>query len=314
MGTTPISEKETYENPASGVMEPGSLSSAKPKGTFRDYLSVTKMGIVVSNLMTLFTGIWLAADGPLPLGTVLLAMLGSSLVIISGTYLNNYLDRDLDQLMARTKKRALPEGRVSPQSILVLGILFGIAGSGVLLTINVATAVLGLIALFFYVVVYTMWTKRTTTLNTLVGAVSGAMPPMMGYAAIYGTVDTTAGILFGILFIWQCSHFLALAMRRAEDYRAAGFQMLPSVHGFQMTKRYLLYYTAILVPVSLMLYTLREVGELYLIGMGVAGIGYIIVNIAGFFAKDDIKFARKSFVYSLVYIMMFTVFVLIDRV
>jgi len=159
-----------------------------------------------------------------------------------------------------------------------------------------------------------MWTKRTTTLNTLVGAVSGAMPPMMGYAAISGTVDMTAWVLFSILFIWQCPHFLALAMRRAEDYRAAGFQMLPSVRGFAVTKRHILRYTAALVLVSIMLYALSEVGMVYLIGMAVLGIGYVILNMTGFFAKDDIKFARNSFVYSLVYVMMFTVLILIDRV
>ncbi|MCI1694386.1 heme o synthase [Aneurinibacillus aneurinilyticus] len=311
---TPISEKNVYENPASRVMEPGPLSEAKPKGDWRDYVSVTKLGIVVSNLMSLFAGVWLAADGPLPVPTVLMAMLGSALVIMSGTCLNNYIDRDLDKLMARTKSRALPEGRVNPQTVMIMGFVFGIAGTITLLLINTLTAVLGLVGLVFYVVVYTMWTKRTTTLNTLVGGISGAMPPMMGYAAISGTIDMTAWVLFGILFIWQCPHFLALAMRRADDYRAAGFQMLPAVRGFAVTKRHILRYTAALVLVSIMLYALGKVGMVYLIGMSILGIGYVIINMTGFFAKDDIKFARKSFVYSLVYLMLFTILVLIDRV
>jgi protoheme IX farnesyltransferase len=310
--STPISENDVYENPA--VLGADSLSKTKPKGTWRDYVSVTKTGMVTSNSMTVFVGLWLAADGPMPIGTALLALLGSALVIACGTCLNNYIERDLDKLMERTKNRALPEGRLHPQSVLLMGIVLGIVGSVILLSINALTAVLGLVALFFYVVVYTMWTKRTTTLNTLVGAVSGALPPVMGYAAISNTLDTTAWVLFGILFIWQCPHFLALAMRRADEYRAAGFQMLPSVSGFQVTKRYIVRYTVMLLLVSLMLYVLQEVGLVYLIGMTVLGIGYVALNVSGFFAKDDIKFARKSFVFSLVYLMMFTLFVLIDRV
>ncbi|QYY42361.1 heme o synthase [Aneurinibacillus thermoaerophilus] len=309
---TPISEKDVCENPANRSIESSVTSGVK--GEWRDYVSVTKPGIVVSNLMTFFVGVWLAADGPLPLGTMLMAMLGSALIIMSGTCLNNFIDRDLDQFMERTKKRALPDGRLNPQSVLMMGIIFGILGSIVLLLVNTLTAVLGLVGLFFYVVVYTMWTKRTTTLNTLIGSVSGAMPPMMGYAAISGMIDLTAWMLFGILFIWQCPHFLALAMRRADEYRIAGFQMLPAVHGFAVTKRYILRYTAFLVLVSVMLYALGEVGMVYLIGMTVLGIGYVIVNMMGFFTKDDIKFARKSFIYSLVYLVMFTVFILIDRV
>jgi protoheme IX farnesyltransferase len=309
---TPISDS-TMES-CSPAVETDQVVKTKPKGNWRDYISVTKTGIVVSNSMTVFAGLWIASDGPLNPITMLLTMLGSALVIMSGTSLNNYIERDYDLLMERTKTRALPDGRLTPQSVLILGIVLGIIGMLMLIAVNMLTAVMGLVALFFYVVVYTMWTKRTTTLNTLVGAVSGAMPPVMGYTAVTGTLDTTAGVLFGILFIWQCPHFLALAMRRADEYKGAGFQMLPSVYGFEITKRQILQYTALLIPVTLMLYALQEVGKVYLIGMSVLGIGYLIVNISGFFTKDDIKFARKSFVYSLVYLMMFTIFILIDRV
>jgi heme o synthase len=317
---TPVSENTlteatvSYENSAEEATQSGSLSEGKRKGGWRDYLSVTKVGITVSNLMTVFAGIWIACDGPLPLGTALLAMLGSALVIMSGTSLNNYIERDLDVLMTRTKTRALAEGRISAQSVLRMGIILGIVGTLILASLNPLTALLGIVALFFYVVVYTMWTKRTTTLNTLVGGVSGAMPPVMGYAAVTGTMDATAWVLFGVLFIWQCPHFLALAMRRADEYRNAGFQMLPAVRGFEVTKRHILRYTAALVPVTLLLYGLHEVGRVYLIGMGLLGAGYVALNVSGLFMKDTMKFARMSFVYSLVYLVMFTVLVMIDRV
>ncbi|WCK54035.1 heme o synthase [Aneurinibacillus sp. Ricciae_BoGa-3] len=285
----------------------------KAKGTWRDYVEVTKTGITVSNLMTAFVGFWIATQGPLDMVTMLLAMIGTALVIMSGTALNNFIDRDLDMLMERTKTRALPSGRLEPANVLRFGIILGVLGTITLASINVLTAVLGLVALFFYVVVYTLWTKRTTTLNTLVGGISGAMPPIMGYAAVKGSLDETALILFTVLFIWQVPHFLALAMRKAKDYSAAGFQMLPSVSGFKVTKRHILSYTIALLPVSLFLYEVGAVGIVYFIGMALLGLGYVVLNMSGFFMKDTMKFARMSFIYSLVYIMMFSILIIMDH-
>lgn len=307
---TPVSEIETveYENTGAAEGKPMTL-----KETIREYVGVTKVGITISNLMSLFAGLWLAADGPLPLGTTILVALGSAFIIMSGTSLNNYIDRDLDRHMERTKNRALAAERLKPQNVMRLGLILGVLGSVLLLSVNTLCAVLGLVALFFYVVVYTMWTKRTTTLNTLVGAVSGAMPPVMGYTAISGTLDLTAWILFFFLFIWQCPHFLALAMRRAADYSNAGFQMMPSVYGFRVTKNHILSYTIALVPISLMLYIVGEVGKVYLVAMSVLGLGYLALNISGLFTKDDIRFARRSFTYSIIYLTLFCLFVMVDR-
>ena len=307
---TPVSEIETVEYENMGVVEGKPMTL---KETIREYVGVTKVGITISNLMSLFAGLWLAADGPLPLGITILTALGSAFIIMSGTSLNNYIDRDLDKHMERTKSRALAAGRLKPQNVMRLGLILGVLGSVLLLLVNTLCAVLGLVALFFYVVVYTMWTKRTTTLNTLVGAVSGAMPPVMGYTAISGTLDLTAWILFFFLFIWQCPHFLALAMRRAADYSNAGFQMMPSVYGFRVTKNHILSYTIALVPISLMLYIVGEVGKVYLVAMSVLGLGYLVLNISGLFAKDDIKFARRSFTYSIIYLTLFCLFVMVDR-
>jgi protoheme IX farnesyltransferase len=261
-----------------------------------------------------FAGCWLAATGPLDLKIVLLTMLGSAFVIMSGTCLNNYIDRDLDSLMERTKKRALPAGRLDPNSVLRVGFYLGIAGTIILGTINLLTALLGLLGLFFYVIVYTYWLKRTSTLNTIIGGVSGAMPPIMGYTAISGTMDLTAWVVFLILFLWQPPHFLALAMRRAEDYKIAGFKMLPVVRGYEVTKWHMLRYTAILVPTTLLLYGIHSVGMVYLIGMAALGCAWIALNTAGLFMKDTIKFSRISFVYSLIYLNLFSLLIFIDRV
>ena len=312
--TSPLESTATCDTVSSRVMEPGPLSEAKPHGDWRDYISVTKVGITVANLLMVFAGCWLAATGPLDLKIVLLTMLGSALVIMSGTCLNNYIDRDLDSLMERTKKRALPSGRLDPNSVLRVGLYLGIAGTIILGTINMITALLGLLGLFFYVIVYTYWLKRTSTLNTLIGGISGAMPPIMGYTAISGTMDLTAWVIFFILFLWQPPHFLALAMRRAEDYKIAGFKMLPVVRGYEVTKWHMLRYTAILVPTTLLLYGIHSVGMVYLIGMAALGCLWIALNTAGLFMKDTIKFSRISFVYSLIYLNLFSLLIFIDRV
>lgn len=312
--TSQLEASMTCENIASRVMEPGPLSEARPRGNWQDYVSVTKIGITAANLLMVFAGCWLATTGSLDMAKVLITMVGSALVIMSGTCLNNYIDRDLDRLMERTKERALPTGRLDPGSVLRIGIYFGLAGTLLLGSINLITAMLGLIGLFFYVVVYTYWLKRTSTLNTLIGGISGAMPPVMGYTAISGTMDSTAWIIFLILFLWQPPHFLALAMRRAEDYKVAGFKMLPAVRGNEVTKWHILRYTAILVPTTLLLFGIHAVGLVYLFGMAGLGLVWISLNTAGLFMKDAVKFSRISFVYSLIYLNLFSLLILIDRV
>jgi len=312
--TSPLETSTTCDRISSPVMEPGPLAEAKPRGDWRDYISVTKIGITVANLLMVFAGCWLGATGPLDLSLVLLTMLGSAFVIMSGTCLNNYIDRDLDSLMERTKNRALPAGRLDPNVVLRMGIYLGIAGTVILGSVNMLTALLGLIGLFFYVVVYTYWLKRRSTLNTLIGGISGAMPPIMGYTAVTGTMDLTAWIFFLILFLWQPPHFLALAMRRAEDYKAAGFKMLPAVRGYEITKWHILRYTAILVPATFLLFGIHAVGTVYLIGIAILGFIWLAINTAGLFMKDAIRFARISFVYSLIYLNLFSLLIFIDRV
>lgn len=287
---------------SSHVMEPGPLSDKKLTGTWKDYVSVTKVGIILGNLLTVITGMWLAAEGSLLGQPVLATLLGTALIIASGTCLNNYIDRDIDQKMLRTKGRALAEGRLNPKNVLQMGFILAILGTGLLLTVNVLATLVALFGLFVYVVVYTMWLKRLHSLNTVVGSVSGAVPPVIGWVAVTNSVDVGAWILFFIMFLWQPPHFLALAMRRCEDYRAAGIPMLPVVRGFKETKWQMANYVAALVPVSLLLYYFTEVGLAYVIIALILGIAWLIISIRGFFAKDDILWARKYFVFSLIYL------------
>ncbi len=222
---------------------------------WKDFLSLIKIGIVNSNLITTFTGMWLALhiSGLSFLGnlnTVLLTLIGSSLIIAGSCAVNNYYDRDIDHLMERTKVRPTVTGKIQPNQALWSGILLIALGLIMLLMTTVMAAVIGFIGVFTYVVLYTMWTKRRYTINTVVGSVSGAVPPLIGWTAVEGHIGVVAWVLFMILFIWQIPHFLALAIKKTEDYRATNIPMLPVVHGFEVTKRQIIVWVACLVAAS----------------------------------------------------------------
>lgn len=295
------------------VMEPGPLSDLNRTGTLRDFVTVTKIGITVANMMTVFAGLWLASGGQATGTEILFTLLGTALVIMAGTCLNNYIDRDLDKMMQRTASRALPEGRISAKAVLYMGLGFATVGTVLLATmINPLTAILGLIGLFDYVVIYTMWLKRTSTTSTIGGAISGAVPLVMGWTAITGQMDLAAWVLFTIMFLWQMPHTLALAIRRSEDYRAAGIPVHPVVKGFEATKRHNIRYVAGLIPASFLLYKVAPVTEVYLYTAIVLGAMWFALAVAGFFAKDTIKWSRISFVFSLIYLTTINVVWIIE--
>ncbi|RBW70249.1 heme o synthase [Bacillus taeanensis] len=304
----------TVNNVRSKVMEPGPLSEPRT-GTWKDFITLTKMGIVLSNLITTFAGLWIAAqysnfDFFGNLNIVIFAILGTALVVAGGTSLNNYIDRDIDKIMPRTKDRPSADGRIPANQVLWVGYTLAAVGTVFLLMTEVMAAVLGLVGLFFYVVLYTMWTKRTTSFNTAVGAVSGAMPPLIGWAAIDPDLSPVAWAMFLVMFIWQMPHFFAIAMKRCEDYRAAGIPMLPVVAGFKLTKRQMVLYVGAIIPVSLLLYNF---GVIYTTIAAVLGFGWLAVGIAGFFTKDDIKWARTMFVYSINYLtIMFVLMIAVN--
>ncbi|GAA0349922.1 heme o synthase [Bacillus horti] len=290
------------------VMEPGPLADKKLTGTWKDYVTVTKLGIIFGNLITVIAGMWVATGGQLSVlsfNMVFLTLLGTTLIIASGTCLNNYLDRDIDQKMARTKKRALADGRLDPNQVLVMGFVAAILGTVLLLFVNVLTTLIALFGLFGYVVLYTMWLKRTHHLNTVVGSVAGAVPPMIGWSAVTGGLEAGAFILFGIMFVWQIPHFLAIAIRRKEDYAKAGIPMLPVVFGNKTTKWHMLNYVAVLIPVSLLLpLFVKHVGVGYTITAILLGILWIAISLKGFKAEDDVNWAKRHFIFSLNYMVL----------
>lgn len=284
--------------------------------SWKDYLVLSKQGIVTSNLIPTFAGIYLASiytsqglSAHLP--EMIFALLGAALVMAGSCTLNNYIDRDIDQIMERTKNRPTVNGRFTGKHVLLVGLIEAALGIMFLALTTPTAAVIGLIGLFIYVVLYSMWTKRTTTLNTIVGSFSGAAPPLIGWAAIDGSLHLYAWVIFLIMFFWQPPHFLALAMRRVEEYRAAGIPMLPVVAGFEVTKRQMVLYVAPLLPISLMLY---EFGIVYTTVATILGLGWLIVGLAGFKMKDDMKWARWMFVYSLNYLTILFVLMVVVHI
>lgn len=299
------------------AFEPEQSGSHGPvHSSFRDYLSVTKLGITIANLMATFAGLWVGSHGLASLGTVVFTIVGTGLVVMSGAALNNYIDRDIDDKMERTAARATVAGRVDPRRVLWMGIILGMVGLTVLfLLVNVVAALCGVAGLVVYAYVYTVWLKRHTTLNTVLGGVSGAMPPLIGFAAgSGGSLGLGAWVLFTIFLFWQPPHFLPLAMKRTEEYRNANIPMLPVVAGFMHTKWQIARYTAAMVPVSLLLYGLHYEGTLYLVGALVLGLIFLVWAVRGLFTEHDLKWANGLFRYSLIYLTAMCILMVVDVV
>jgi protoheme IX farnesyltransferase len=283
---------------------------------WKDFLSVIKIGIVNSNLITAFTGLWLAlhftGEGFLEnIQTVFFALFGSALVIAGACSLNNFIDRDIDHLMERTKTRPTVKGTMEPKRVLWLGILLTVVGTLSLLMTTVTAAIVGLIGVVTYVFLYTMWSKRSNTLNTVIGSISGAVPPVIGWTAVDPHFHIVPLVLFLLMFLWQPPHFLALAMKRCEEYRAAGIPMLPVVHGFAMTKRQIMVWIACLLPLPFYLFSL---GTPFLIVATLLNVGWLALGFYGFKMKDDLKWAKWMFVYSLNYLTILFVTMVISAI
>lgn len=274
--------------------------------TMKDIKAFIKTGIINSNLMMVFAGFWLAVHftGKSFSGnwnTFIWTMLGSGLVIAGGCILNNWYDVDIDPVMERTKRRPTVTGRISLPTALILGISTTILGIAILLLASAAAALLAFCGWFAYVVLYTIWTKRRYTLNTAVGSLSGAVPPLIGWAAIETRPHIVIVVLFLIMFVWQTPHFLALAMKKNEDYKAAGIPMLPAVYGFAFTKRQIVIYIACLLPMP---FYMADLGTVFVAFATLLNLGWLGAGIAGFMMKDDLKWANIIFVYSLNYLMV----------
>lgn len=283
------------------------IPTKKKVSTFLNAVkALIKIGIVNSNLITVIAGFWLAiyianASFMDHLGTLLLTIIGSGLVIAGGAIMNNWYDVDIDPKMKRTKTRPTVTGLFSLKSVLTAGILSTAAGLVLLLFTTVYAALFAFIGWFVYVVLYTMWSKRKYTLNTIIGCFSGAMPPLIGWFAVNPDLHIVPVGLFLIMFIWQTPHFLALAMKKTKEYKAAGVPMLPVVYGFEITKRQIIIYVACLLPLP---FLLSSLGTTFVVIATALNVGWLILAFTGLFTKNDLKWANKIFIYSLNYLVI----------
>lgn len=305
-------KQHSLELGTDAAMEAAEASPAA-KASWKDFVQLAKPGIVFSNSLTVLGGFWVASKWQIDWALLLYTIVGAALVMGSSCVLNNYLDRDFDVKMARTKNRPLPAGKLSPQVVLVYGILLGILGLALLwFGANPISAMLGLIGMFLYVWVYTAWFKRTSVWSTFVGSFSGAMPPIIGYCAVTSQLDTGALILYSILFLWQPPHFWALGIRRMEEYRAAGYPLLPVVKGSYITKMSMIRYVVLLVPVSLMLYLFGYVGAVYFFAAAIMGLLWVFLALKGFKAEDEEMWAKRMFIFSVNYLTLLFIIMIIN--
>jgi len=229
------------------------------------YVALTKPRIIELLLVTTVPSMVVAERGFPPLSLILLTLLGGTLSAGGANAINCYLDRDIDQLMPRTRKRPLPTHRVEPTNALIFGIALGVIALVLLwVTVNPLAALLSTAALLFYVFVYTMGMKRSTPQNIVIGGAAGAMPALVGWAAVTNTVELPALALFGIIFYWTPPHFWALAMRYEKDYAKAGVPMMPVVYGRKETTRHILLYSILLLAMSLAFFAVAKMGIIYL--------------------------------------------------
>jgi protoheme IX farnesyltransferase len=279
--------------------------SEHPRTQWRDLVELTKPRITFMVLITAAGAFALAPRDGWSGGQLVLAMLGIVLIVSSANTLNCWLERESDGLMTRTKNRPLPAGRLRAEVALTFGLFLGALAVPLLaLTVNPLTGLLAAIALVSYVWIYTPM-KRRSWFALIVGAVPGAMPPLMGWTAATGSLDAPGIVLFGILFMWQLPHFLAIATFREREYTRAGLKVLPAVRGIFTTKIHALVYAGALVPVTLLLVPLGVAGTTYLIVMGVGGLAFAALCAKGLWSKtgaDDIRWSRAVFFASLVYV------------
>ncbi|EGK11187.1 protoheme IX farnesyltransferase [Desmospora sp. 8437] len=304
-----------FQQSSGGLLTEEPSSEAAAKATWRDYWELTKPGINASNQMAVFTGFWLAGHHLFHFGLLLATLLGTALVTAGACTINNYIDRDIDPLMDRTRNRPVAAGRIRPQSAFWMGCLLALAGVAVLLVlVNPLSAILAATGFFAYVLLYSVWAKRTTIWNTVVGCISGAVPPLIGWAAVEGTLELPAWMLFLFMFVWQPPHFYALAMMKTEDYRAAGIPMWPVVKGLADTKRQILFYIILMLPVSLLLVGTGVVSWLYLVTAIIIGGVWIYLAVAGWSSQNNEDWARRMFLYSLLYLTVMQVAMFVDPI
>ncbi len=275
----------------------------------RQYYLLTKPGIIRGNLFTALAGFFLASHGNIDFTRLFFMAFGIGLVIASGCVFNNYIDRIIDSKMERTKARALVTGKISQSNAIFYGLILGMVGFLSLLQMTTITAtVAALIGFVFYVVIYA-FAKRKSEMGTVVGSISGAVPPVVGYTAVTNKFDLGALLLLLVLVAWQMPHFYSIAIFRLKEYKEAGIPVLPSIQGMRATKIQIIFYVIAFIIISTLFYLLGLAGLLYFIVMLTLGGVWLVKGLAGFSSLDDNKWGRMMFGYSLLVLTSFCVLI-----
>lgn len=280
---------------------------------WRDYLTLCKPKVVLLILFTAVVGMLLSTDGWLPFKAWFFGLLGIALAAAAGAALNHCIDEDIDARMQRTADRPLPQGKITSRQALIFAFALATLSMLVLLLfVNVLTAVLTFTSMVGYVVIYSMFLKRSTPQNIVLGGAAGATPPLLGWSAITGEIHSEALLLFLIIFVWTPPHFWALAIKRVDDYTQAEVPMLPVEYGIAFTKLHILLYAILLLVVTMMPFVVLMSGIIYLAGAIALGLGFVYHAIKLYRASGD-QHAMQTFGYSIFYLSALFAFLLLDH-
>lgn len=280
----------------------------------RDYLILCKPRVVLLMLLTAWAGMYLGATATIPWWLWINATLGIGLMSGAAATLNHIIDHRIDALMDRTKHRPLATGKLTLRSAWIFATIQSIVGFSILyFGVNALTAILTTLAAIGYSAVYSIYLKRATSQNIVIGGLSGAMPPLLGWTSVTGHLDPESWLLVLIIFTWTPAHFWALCIHRLNEYKKSGFPMLPITHGIPFTKLNIVFYSFLTVAASLLPYAIGMSGELYLISVLLLGAGFVGYALKLQFATDDRRISIKTFNYSLVYLTGLFLVILLDH-
>ncbi len=280
---------------------------------FHQYLILCKPRVVVLIVFTAVVGMFLAVPGWPPLSALLAGTLGIGLAASSAAAINHLLDRRIDAKMKRTKNRPLATGKLTEGNVLIFALSLGALSMAILMIwVNSLTAILTFLSLIGYAIVYTVWLKRATPQNIVIGGAAGAAPPVLGWAAVTGTLEPQAMLLFLIVFVWTPPHFWALAIYRKEEYALVDIPMLPVTHGVAFTRLQILLYTILLVIVTTLPYLTGMSGLVYLAGVSVLNAGFMWYALRMMVSKD-VLLPMHTFAFSITYLMVLFIFLLADH-
>ena len=275
---------------------------------FKKYLFLTKPGILFGNFVTTLGGYFVATQGSVDFLLLLLTLLGTTLVVASGCVVNNIIDQDIDQNMQRTQNRALVKKSISVPVAFVFAIVLSILGFGILwFWVNAYAFLFAVIGFVVYVGFYSLWTKRTTIHQTVVGSISGAAPPVIGYTAVANQFDIGALLIFLGYALWQMPHSWAIAIYRFDDYKNAGIPILPVARSIQRTKIESLIYVILFIVAMNGLFVFGYTNWIYLVVLNTLSFYWLYLSIIGFKAEDDQLWAKKTFLFSVILITVISI-------